>query len=182
MWENIVTAYFSPTTDNNHRWWIYVWFGSNINPNQWSSWRNTYDFICKQIRHTCRITVVSNRTWDTGVRVFCLRTCPSIYLQRRFWSRYRQQSAEIHSRQSVCKTSSLRLQPYKFGVKHTSGALNPSDYLSRHSVGGSDGNRTSLITEKYINFVISSAVPQARSLNQINNATKADTHFKLSCH
>ena len=69
----------------------------------------------------------------------------------------------------------LRLMPYTFNILHTRWDSNPSDYLSRHpDKETAAGERSTKITEEYINFVIDSAAPVAIGLEAIKRATKTD--------
>jgi len=70
----------------------------------------------------------------------------------------------------------LRLMPYTFKILHIRGDQNPSDYLSRHAdKTTTPSERSSQITEEYINFVIDAATPNAISLEAIKQATRADS-------
>ena len=67
----------------------------------------------------------------------------------------------------------LRLQGYNFDVEHKKGSENPSDYLSRHtSLISADKQGT--MAEEYVNFLVSSAVPKAMTLEEIQQATAVD--------
>ena len=56
---------------------------------------------------------------------------------------------------------SIRLQPYDFRIIHKAGKDNPADYMSRHPVidQRSNDDRSQKVSEEYINFVFSNAVP-----------------------
>ena len=68
----------------------------------------------------------------------------------------------------------LCLQPYKFRMVHMPGKTNPADVLSRLPLEGQP-NRERQITEEYINYIASNAVPKAMSQTEIVAATKADS-------
>ena len=67
----------------------------------------------------------------------------------------------------------LRLQGYDFSVIHTKGIQNPSDFLSRHA-NRNEVETHEKMTEDYVNFLITHAVPKAMSLSEIQQATKYD--------
>ena len=67
----------------------------------------------------------------------------------------------------------LRLQGYDFEVVHTEGSQNPSDFLSRHSSLNADDKHDTL-AEEYVNCLASAAVPKARTLAEIQEATAQD--------
>src|SRR6218665_1589320 len=71
---------------------------------------------------------------------------------------------------------SIRLQPYDFRIIHKAGKDNPADYMSRHPMcdQGINDDRSQKVSEEYINFVISNAVPKAMTLEQIEEATASD--------
>ena len=65
----------------------------------------------------------------------------------------------------------LRLVTYDFTIRYEKGALNVSDYLSRHPIANPP--KTS-IAEDYVNFIASHSLPNALTLSDIANATKED--------
>ena len=69
---------------------------------------------------------------------------------------------------------SLRLHPYTFVIKFSSGSANAADFLSRHPVNDGINDRTVTITEDYVNFMIDVAIPRAMTLNEIQDATASD--------
>ena len=76
----------------------------------------------------------------------------------------------------MVESTTSRVQ--NFSVVHTRGVQNPSDFLSRHA------NQTTVethekMTEDYINFLITHAVPKAMSLSEIKQATKDDKMLHL---
>ena len=70
----------------------------------------------------------------------------------------------------------LRLQGYHYEAKHTKGKENPSDYLSRYTSLVCDDKQGTIIAEEYVNLLMSSAVPKAMTLQEIQQATT-----KLQC-
>ena len=68
----------------------------------------------------------------------------------------------------------LRLQGYNFTVVHTKGSQNPSDFLSRHP-NQKENEKQDILAEDYVNFFITHAIPKAMSLDEIQQATKADS-------
>ena len=71
----------------------------------------------------------------------------------------------------------LRLQPYSFKITYKSGANNPADYLLRHPTPTST-KKQERMTEEYINFITSSSVPKAMTLEEIVTATNSDGTLK----
>ena len=70
----------------------------------------------------------------------------------------------------------LRLQGYEFDIIHTKGTSNPSDFLSRHGRSrASEKEEHNPMAEEYVNFLSSHAVPKAMTLEEIQEATSADT-------
>ncbi|PIK48557.1 hypothetical protein BSL78_14582 [Apostichopus japonicus] len=70
---------------------------------------------------------------------------------------------------------SLRLQPYVFKVVHKEGRSNPADYMLRHPLNEVLCNDDCTKTEQYINFVAFHATPKAMNIDEIKEATQADT-------
>ena len=68
----------------------------------------------------------------------------------------------------------LCLQGYNFTVIHTKGSQNPSDFLSRHP-NPKENEKQDILAEDYVNFLINHAIPKAMSLDEIQQATKADS-------
>lgn len=68
----------------------------------------------------------------------------------------------------------LRIQPYKFCVKHQEGKSNPSDYLSRHPIGQCENNSK---VEEYVSFLIANSTPKAMTAEEVQEATKSDPTF-----
>ena len=58
----------------------------------------------------------------------------------------------------------LRLQPYRFRVKHTPGVCNPADVLSRLPLTNATAN-TRNTAEEYVYYVVQNAAPKALSLS-----------------
>ena len=75
----------------------------------------------------------------------------------------------------------LRLQGYHFETKHTKGNENPSDYLSRHTSLVCD-DKQGAMAEEYVNLLMSSAVPKAMTLQEIQQATTEDMTLKCLIH
>lgn len=74
----------------------------------------------------------------------------------------------------------LRLQNFHFTVHYGKGSENPADFMSRY-VDNSVCN-TSLVSEsseEYVNFVVSSSLPKAMSVDEIAEATKCDIVLQL---
>ena len=69
----------------------------------------------------------------------------------------------------------LRLQGYAFEVQHTKDNVNPSDYLSRH-INLVGNNKQSTMAEEYMYLLTSLAVPKAKTLQEIQQATTKDTY------
>ena len=69
----------------------------------------------------------------------------------------------------------LRLMPYSFKVVHCQGRQNPADYCSRHPNPSTKcSERTTQVTEEYINLVIEAAVPPAMTTDIIKRHTLND--------
>jgi len=66
----------------------------------------------------------------------------------------------------------LRLAQYTYTIKHRPGCGNPADYLSRNPVTTELMNHN--ITEDYINYIFTNAIPIAISKVELINATSAD--------
>ena len=66
----------------------------------------------------------------------------------------------------------LRLQPYSFKIQYKPGSENPADYLSRHPT--STSFRQQRMTEPYINMIVSTSVPKALTLEEIEADTNDD--------
>ena len=75
----------------------------------------------------------------------------------------------------------LRIQGYNFEVEHKKGSENPSDYLSRHT-SLSSGDKQGTMAEEYVNFLVSSAVPKAMTLEEIQQATAVDVTLQCLVH
>ena len=81
---------------------------------------------------------------------------------------------------STCKATArierfqLRLQPYKFKVVYKPGSDNPADYMSRHPIPNSKGTGHTSQIDAYVNFVTVNALPDAVSLQEIQNETLKD--------
>ncbi|XP_041453694.1 uncharacterized protein K02A2.6-like [Lytechinus variegatus] len=71
----------------------------------------------------------------------------------------------------------LRMQPYKYRIKHVPGKGNPADPLSRLPVVNAP-NRERDIAEDYIDAILSYAVPRAMTRSEIANATSNDTELQ----
>ena len=71
----------------------------------------------------------------------------------------------------------LRLQPYDFTVVYKSGASNPADYMSRHPTTASTSAQEK-ITEEYIQFLTTHAVPKAMTIEEIIKASTDDREMK----
>ena len=67
----------------------------------------------------------------------------------------------------------LRLQEYSFNVKYRPGACNPADFMSRHPWEPS-ANEEQKLTEQYVNFLTTHAVPKAMNLQEIIEETNQD--------
>ena len=78
-----------------------------------------------------------------------------------------------HEAISTDQQQNLRLQGYNFEVVHTEGSQNPLDFLSRHSSLNADDKQDTL-TEEYVNFLASAAVPNAMILAEIQETTAQD--------
>ena len=72
----------------------------------------------------------------------------------------------------------LQLQGYDFSVIQTKGIQNPSDFLSRHA-NQNEVETHEKMTEDYVNFLITHAVPKAMSLSEIQRTTKDDKTLHL---
>ena len=68
----------------------------------------------------------------------------------------------------------LRLQPYDFKVRYTPGATNIADALSRMPVDSADDEFTTLLTEESVRFVTKTAVPNALTAQQVEQASRID--------
>ena len=85
---------------------------------------------------------------------------------------YRNPRAKLPAR---IKRWGLRLMPYSFKVVHCQGRQNPADYCSRHPNPSTQcRERTTKITEEYINLVIEAAVPPAMNTDMIKHHTMND--------
>ena len=67
----------------------------------------------------------------------------------------------------------LRLQGYNFRIVYTKGNKNLSDFLCHHT-NFTEPKREEVMAEDYINFLSLHAVPQAMTLKEQWEATKAD--------
>ena len=67
----------------------------------------------------------------------------------------------------------LRLQGYNFSIVHTKGTENPFDFLSRHT-SLMEPKREEKMAEDYVNFISLHAIPQAMTLAELQEATRAD--------
>ena len=69
----------------------------------------------------------------------------------------------------------LRLQPYQIKVHYRKGDGNPADYLSRHpSKQSIAASREEKIAEDYVNYITIASTPKALTVQEIEEATKAD--------
>ena len=70
----------------------------------------------------------------------------------------------------------LRLQPYDLDIVYRPGKTNPADYMSRHPPQAVDRreSRLSRRTEEYINYVTSSSLPKAMTLQEVKDHTARD--------
>ena len=68
----------------------------------------------------------------------------------------------------------LRLQPYDFEVRYTPGTTNIADALSRMPVDSADDEFTTLLTEESVRFVTKTAVPNALTAQQVEQASRID--------
>ncbi len=69
---------------------------------------------------------------------------------------------------------SLKLVPYNVTVKHTPGATNPADYMSRHPLNSSRDAVATKAAEQHVNFISVSSLPQSISLEEVSKASKTD--------
>ena len=74
------------------------------------------------------------------------------------------------------KRWNLQLQPYNFRVMYRTGKNNPDNYMSRHPnlQTPSTSSQQEKVAEQYINFLSAEATPKAVTLQEIEDATKAD--------
>ena len=68
----------------------------------------------------------------------------------------------------------LRLQPNDFKVRYTPGTTNIADALSRMPVHSADDEFTTLLTEESVRFVTKTAVPNALTAQQVEQASRID--------
>ena len=74
----------------------------------------------------------------------------------------------------------LKLQGFNFEVKYVKGSQNPIDYLSRKPRELTEHDRKeSKLFEKHVNWVISSGLPDAVTLEEMKDATDSDEELKL---
>lgn len=66
----------------------------------------------------------------------------------------------------------LRLQSYNMSLKYRPGHDNPADYMSRHPV--SIARQPDNYVEAYVNFVMTTSLPKAVTLETVKSATAAD--------
>ena len=78
----------------------------------------------------------------------------------------------------------LRLQDYDFDIQYIKGLDNPSDFLSRHHPTSTNvhTDEFAAVSAKYLNFLVSHAVPKAMTLSQIQDATKSDKTLQHLTH
>lgn len=67
----------------------------------------------------------------------------------------------------------LKIQQYSYTIKHQKGVENPADYLSRYPVQHND-DKIGKKVEAYVNFICTSSLPKAVSLEEVQQATKLD--------
>ncbi|KAJ8032202.1 hypothetical protein HOLleu_25662 [Holothuria leucospilota] len=65
----------------------------------------------------------------------------------------------------------LKLQQYTYRVIYRPGKGNPADYLSRHPLNTTSSE---LETDEHVNFILTSAVPKAVKLEEIQSAVDKD--------
>ena len=69
----------------------------------------------------------------------------------------------------------LRLHPYQLTVHYRKGKGNPADYLSCHpSQRITAASREEKIAEEYVNYIALASTPKAMTVQEIEEATKAD--------
>ena len=69
----------------------------------------------------------------------------------------------------------VQLQPYQLTVRYRKGEGNPADYLSRHpSKQPTTASREQKIAEEYVNYITVTSTPKALTVQEIEEATKAD--------
>lgn len=68
---------------------------------------------------------------------------------------------------------SLRLQPYNFTIRYAPGKTNPADYMSRHPLPNQP-QRERNIAEEYVSLLTVSAIPNAMTLTEVEEATLKD--------
>ena len=69
----------------------------------------------------------------------------------------------------------MRMMTYNFRMVWSCGSTSPIDYCSRHPVPPTkSGDRSTLLTEQYVNFIIDTATPKAISLDSIKRETTND--------
>jgi hypothetical protein len=74
----------------------------------------------------------------------------------------------------------LRLSQFDFEIQHRPGATNMADYYSRHPGKSTAASAflEELKTERYLNMICKSIMPQALSRNELAEAVKADTELQ----
>ena len=67
----------------------------------------------------------------------------------------------------------LRLQPYRFTVRHIPGTENIADSLSRLTRNKASIDLSSEV-EEYVRFIAENSIPQALSTREVERASDAD--------
>lgn len=72
----------------------------------------------------------------------------------------------------------LRLQQYRFKIRHMPGKTNPADVLSRLPLSNQPQGDLHDIAEEYVEAIVAYAIPRALSREEIKQASQDDPEIK----
>ncbi|CAB4033208.1 Hypothetical predicted protein [Paramuricea clavata] len=143
-------------------------------PSEWTSQHDSAVDQLKEALVNAPVTAYFDPTKDTEVSVDASPVGLAAILSqvdRKTVSIYGNPSSKSPAR---VERWALRLQPYQLTVRYRKG--NPADYLSRHpSKQPATVCREQKIAEEYVNYITVTSTPKALTVQEIKEATKADT-------